>query len=121
MKHNIYRKLIEHVSRNEWSDAKDIFDSVIHEKVALRLEAEKRELQDEEDAVFTPPKPGKAEKKLLVEPEEDDEKDEKDVEECSAAPMKIKEGQKPGTKTPDSKKPWKKYSRPGGYPNLHGK
>ena len=72
MKYDIYQRLIGHVSRNEWADAKDLFESIIHEKVALRLEEEKQRTISAED------------KQLLVEPEEDDEKDEKDVEESTA-------------------------------------
>lgn len=83
MRYDIYHKLIGHVSRNEWSDAKELFESIIHEKVALRLEEEKeRTISAEEDELHTPKKGNK--KQLILEPDEDGKKDEKDVEESTA-------------------------------------
>jgi regulator of replication initiation timing len=71
MKYDIYQRLIGHVSKNEWADAKDLFESIIHEKVALRLEEEKRRtVSAEEDSLHEPKKNDK--KQLLVEPEEDE-------------------------------------------------
>ena len=67
MRYDIYQRLIGHVSRNEWTDAKDLFESIINQKVASRLEDE-RELLVEPDA---------------EEPEENDGTDAEDVEEST--------------------------------------
>lgn len=48
-----YTRLIEHISKKNWVDATEVFRSLLEQKVALRLEAEKKELltepEDKED------------------------------------------------------------------------
>jgi hypothetical protein len=46
MKNDIYQKLIEHVTRRQWVDATEVFRSVLEQKIALRLESEKKLLQE---------------------------------------------------------------------------
>jgi len=66
MRNDIYQKLIEHVSKREWVDANDVFRSILEQKVALRLESEK---------------------KLLTEPDEDD--DDKDDQDPKETPGRV--------------------------------
>ena len=111
MKYDIYQRLIGHVSKNEWADAKDLFESIIHEKVALRLEEEKRRTISAEDAVHGAKKDepvyvthGGEKKQLLQEPEEDDEKDEKDVEEGRTMRPRNTSLRKPGLRKEEDEK-----------------
>ena len=76
MKYSIYERLIGHVSHNRWSDAHDLFEAIIRQKVSLRLEEEKE---------------------LLVEPEEDDEKEVKECGPGCTKPMKEAQGDTDGT------------------------
>ena len=70
MRNDIYQKLIGHVAHREWVDANEKFRAILEQKVALKLEAEK---------------------KLLVEPEDDEEEPgDKEVKECGPACSKGK-------------------------------
>ena len=51
MRNSIYRTLIEHVSKKNWSDAQEVLTSILEQKVALQLEAEKKLLTEPEDEV----------------------------------------------------------------------
>lgn len=51
MRNNSYQKLISHVTKREWVDATEIFRSIVEQKIALRLEAEKKLLTEPEDEV----------------------------------------------------------------------
>jgi hypothetical protein len=51
MRNNSYQKLISHVTKREWVDATEIFRSIVEQKIALRLEDEKKLLTEPEDEV----------------------------------------------------------------------
>lgn len=47
---NIYQRLIERVAKRDWVEAQGLFKSILEQKVALRLEAEKKLLQEPDAA-----------------------------------------------------------------------
>lgn len=63
MRHDIYKKLIEHITHREYVDAQALFSSILEQKVQLALESET---------------------KLLLEPDDEEDEDAKTEEECSA-------------------------------------
>ena len=80
MRNEIYQRLIEHVARRQWVDANETFRAILEQKVALRIESEK---------------------KLLVEPEDDEEEpgDKEVKEHCGLphSPVKEANGDTDGT------------------------
>lgn len=49
MKNDIYKRLVEHVSKRRWVEAQNVVRSVMEQKVALRLEAERKLLQEPDE------------------------------------------------------------------------
>lgn len=49
MRNNIYQRLIERVATRDWVEAQGLFKSILEQKIALRLEAEKKLLSEPDE------------------------------------------------------------------------
>ena len=49
MRNNIYQQLIENIAKRNWADAQDLFNAIIEQKVAVKLDEEKQLLQEPDE------------------------------------------------------------------------